>query len=59
MIKAVVTQWEEITARVQDGGGTAPVPARGDHYVGQLSDVGHSIYMDVETKEKEDIDNGV
>lgn len=33
-----------------------PAPTRGDHYVGALSDVGHSIYMNVETKEKEDID---
>lgn len=58
MIKAVVTEYEEIVAIVQDGGG-APVPTRGNHYVGALSDVGHSIYMNVETKEKEDIDNGV
>lgn len=33
-----------------------PVPARGDHYTGEISDVGHSIYMTVNTMEKEDID---
>lgn len=33
-----------------------PVPARGDHYTGQLSDVGHSRYLTIYTMTKEDIE---
>lgn len=33
-----------------------PVPARGDHYTGQLSDVGHSRYLTIDTMTKEEIE---
>lgn len=33
-----------------------PAPTRGDHYTGQLSDVGHSRYLTIDTMTKEEIE---
>lgn len=33
-----------------------PVPARGDHYTGEISDVGHSRYLTIYTMTKEEIE---
>lgn len=35
---------------------TPPTPSHGNYYTGEISDVGHSIYLTVDTMEKEDID---
>ncbi len=33
-----------------------PVPARGDHYTGSISDVGHGRYLTIYTMTKEEIE---
>ena len=35
---------------------TPPTPSHSSYYTGHISDVGHSIHLTVDTREKEDID---